>query len=88
MRTTVQIDDDLLEDLRQQARREGTSLAKMVNRVLRQGIQAPRRPGRGRAAYREKTFDMGPPKVPLDKALALAAMMEDEEVIRKLTLRK
>ena len=31
---------------------------------------------------------MGPPRVDLDKALALAAGLEDEEVARKLSLRK
>jgi uncharacterized protein GlcG (DUF336 family) len=88
MRTTVQIDDDLLEDLKQEAHREGTSLAKMVNRVLRRGIQVVRRAGKARAAYREKTFSMGQPKVALDKALALAAMMEDEEILQKIERRK
>ena len=29
--------------------------------------------------YREKAFHMGEPKAPIDKALALAASLEDEE---------
>jgi hypothetical protein len=31
---------------------------------------------------------MGVPRVPLDKALQLAAQLEDEEIVRKLALGK
>jgi len=88
MRTTIRLDDDLLRELRDQARREGTSLARLINRVLREGIAASRQPGKPASPYRGKTFSMGKPKVSLDKALALAAWLEDEEVCRKLGRRK
>jgi hypothetical protein len=88
MRTTVPIDDDLLRDLKEQAHREGTSLAKLVNRVLRVGLSTMRRPEQPKIAYRQKAFHMGPPKVPLDKALALAALLEEEEVHEKPLRRK
>jgi hypothetical protein len=85
MRTTVRIDDDLLRDLKEEAHREGTSLAKLVNRTLRRGVVASEQSGKqARPPYRQKTYCMGEPKVNLDKALALAAAMEDEETIRKL----
>jgi hypothetical protein len=88
MRTTVQIDNDLMRDLKEQAHREGMSLAKLINRMLRLAMGASRHEqGRSRA-YREKTFDMGPPKVSLDKALALAASLEEEEIHEKLLRRK
>lgn len=88
MRTTVQIDDDLLRDLKEQARQEGTSLARLVNRVLRLGMNAARQ-GRGPTPpYREKTHDMGPPKINIDKALSFAAALEDEEILEKLARRK
>lgn len=87
MRTTLRIDDDVLEDLKRRAREERVSLTKMVNRVLRRGLQAfgreqPRRP------YREKTFAMGHPKVDLDRALQVAAALEEEEIREKLARRK
>jgi hypothetical protein len=88
MRTTVQIDNDLLRTLKEQAHREGTSLAKLINQVLRRGISAAdaeRKPPRG---YREKTFAMGAAKVPLDKALALADALADDELQEKLLRRK
>jgi hypothetical protein len=88
MRTTVRIDDDLMRELNEQARQEGLSLAKLINRALRQGmsvLQQGRKPARD---YREKTFRMGPPRVDLTKALALAASLEDGEVREKLARRK
>jgi hypothetical protein len=88
MRTTVQIDDDLLRELKEQAQREGTSMARLVNRVLRRGMSASRQAKTPARPYREKTYDMGVPNVNLDKALALAAALEDDEVIEKLARRK
>jgi hypothetical protein len=85
MRTTLRIDDDLLSELKQLADSEDLPLTDLVNRVLRQGLTT--KPAK-RRAYREKTFSMGQPKVDLDKALSLAASLEDDEVIRKLALRK
>lgn len=87
MRTTTRIDDGLLEALKEQARRDGTSLTKVLNRVLRSGLAASRAPVR-RRRHHEKTFAMGPPSIDLRKALAAAARLEDEEVLRKLALRK
>lgn len=88
MRTTVRIDDDLLRDLKQRAQQNKTSLTKMINLILRRGVvnlgQGPPRKG----PYREKTYSMGIPSVDLTKALALAAELEDEEVIKKMTLGK
>jgi hypothetical protein len=88
MRTTVQIDDDLLRDLKEQAHREGTSLARLINRVLRLGLDTSRQAKAPVRPYREKTYNMGVPNVSLDKALALAAALEDDEVIEKLARRK
>ncbi len=84
MRTTVRIDDDLLRDLKEQAHREGTSLANLVNKAIRRGLRSSDKGGKQPRPYRQKTYHMGVPKVNLDKALALAFAMEDEETIRKL----
>jgi len=47
MRTTVRIDDEMLERLKEQARKEKLSLTKVLNLALRAGIQARHRtPGR------------------------------------------
>jgi hypothetical protein len=84
MKITVRIDDDLLRDLKEQAHREGTSLGRLVNRLLRLGMAASSKADKAARPYREKTHAMGEPKVNLDKALALAAALEDDEVIQKL----
>ena len=86
MRTTLRVDDELFERLKAQARKENVSLARLVNRTLRAGLRAAR-PGR-RAPYRERARAMGTPRVALDKALALAASLEDAEIVRELALRK
>jgi len=88
MRTTVRIDDDLMQSLKALAHREGTSLAKLVNRVLRRGMSAQLQSGRPAHPFREKAFAMGEPRVNLDKALELAASLEDDEVREKLARRK
>ena len=62
------------------------SLTQLVNDVLRRGLDAPdieRRP-----PTRQTTFAMGPPRVDLTKALAIADALEDEEVSRKLHERR
>lgn len=88
MRTTVRIDDDLLRSLKEQAHQDGVSLAALVNRALRRGVEALRHAGKSDRPYREKTFSMGEPKVDLRKALALAATMEDDETREELARRK
>ncbi len=89
MRTTVRIDDDLLRELKAQARRAEISLTRLLNEVIRRGLtSAATGPVKQRRPYRERVFDMGPPQIPLTKALALAAAMEDEEWIKKMALGK
>jgi hypothetical protein len=88
MRTTVRVDDELLEQLKAQARRENVSLTRLLNRTLRAGLKtAPRRPAK-RSRYRERPASMGAPRIALDKALTAAAALEDAEIARELSLRK
>jgi metal-responsive CopG/Arc/MetJ family transcriptional regulator len=88
MRSTVRIDDDLMMELKERARRENVSQSRMLNRLLREGIQASRGQSAKKEQYKESTIAMGTPRVELDKALALAADIDDEEVLRKIALRK
>ena len=88
MRSTVRIDDDLMMELKERARRENLSQTRMLNRLLREGIEASRGRHAKRVRYRETTVAMGTPRVDLDKALALAADFEDEEILRKMALSK
>ena len=88
MRTTVRLDDELIEQLKAKARRENISLTRLLNRALRDGLRAQRKGGSRRPSYREQPLPMGPAKVDLTKALALAAALEDEEIVRRLSLGK
>ncbi len=88
MRSTVRIDDDLMVELRARASEEHISLTRMLNRVLRTGLAAPKRDRARSRPYKQRTFAMGQPLADLDKALTLVAGLEDEEVARKLSLRK
>jgi hypothetical protein len=88
MRTTVRLDDELLEQLKAQARKEKVSLTRLLNRTLKAGLRAGGAHRRAKRAYRERVHAMGSPRVALDHALALAAALEDEEIVRELTLRK
>lgn len=88
MRTTVRVDDELLERLKAQAQEEKVSLTRLINRTLKVGLEAGGRRPAKREIYREQTHALGAPRIALDKALALAATLEDEEIARELALRK
>jgi predicted transcriptional regulator len=88
MRTTVRVDDELLERLKAQARKEKLSLTRLINRTLKAGLEVGRARSPKRSVYRERAEALGAPRVSLDKALALAAALEEEEIVRELALRK
>lgn len=86
MRTTVTLDPDLAAKLRALARERGESFKQTLNDILRRGLSGGGGAGR---PYRLKTRPLGiRPGVDLDRALGLAAELEDAETIRKLELRK
>jgi len=87
MRTTLTLDDGIAAELKEMAHRSGVPFKRIVDQVLRAGIDAARRPTpKGRVRLR--TFALGHPSVPLERALQLSASLEDEEIVRKLRLRK
>jgi hypothetical protein len=87
MRTTVTLDPDVESLLRNRMRERDLSFKEALNQALRQAL-AGTHPDRGQR-YEVPTFRMGfRPEVALDKALALSDESEDEEIIRKLSLRK
>lgn len=89
MRTTITIDDKLAQTLKSLAHRSGRSFKDVVNEALRDGLTATQ--GLPRAQrYRVPVYSMGAVRdgMDLDKALALAAHFEDEELARKLAMNK
>ena len=86
MRTTVTLDADLAAKLKAVARQRGVSFKQALNQAVRAGLGARRE--RPRPLTR-RTQAMGlRPGVNLDKALQLASALEDEEIVRKLEVRK
>jgi len=87
MRTTVTLDPDVEALLRRLMKRRGLSFKAALNQAIRDG--ASQAASKSSKPYALKTFRMGyRPEVALDKALSLAAVLEDEEIVRKLSLRK
>ena len=85
MRTTVRIEDDLLQELKRQAEAQQTSFNKFLNAILRRGLIAPHPE---KVNFRQQVYSMGTPSTNLDKALSLAADLEDGDLLRKLDVGK
>jgi len=87
VRTTVTLDPDVAAKLKEETRARGISFKEALNSSVRRGL-ASAESSSGKP-YRVRTQRMGArPGVDLDKALALAGRLEDEEILRKLALRK
>jgi hypothetical protein len=84
MRTTITLDDDTARLVQEQVRRRGVTFKQAVNDALRAALS----PAEPRPGFRTPSFEMGEPLVALDRALALAGDLEDEELVRKAALRK
>ena len=85
MRTTIDLDESLLARLRDEAHREGVPFRAMLHRVILRGLDDS--PAPKEVTYKVPSISMGQVRegVNLVKALQLAAALEDEEIIRKMT---
>ena len=88
MRTTLTIDDGIARALKELAHRSNKPFKQVVNETLRAGLSTA-------AARQSKRYKVQPaalggvsPGVNLDKALALADAIEDQELATKMQLRK
>jgi hypothetical protein len=87
MRTTVTLDPDVERLIRNAMRERAISFKAALNEAARIGLRGKGLKRGGRFA--QKSFRMGEAQeFRWDKALAVADAMEDEELGRKLTLRK
>jgi len=87
VRTTINIRDSLLQRLKLEAERSGTSLTEWVNLAIEKGLERLS-PQTEVPAFKCLTFSMGEPNFDPDKALRYVADLEDSETLRKLQLRK
>lgn len=79
MRTTVTLDPDTEQLLRERMARRGVSFKQALNESIREANARP-----PRAAEGTRTASLGVPTVNLDRALQVAAELEDEELVRRM----
>jgi Arc/MetJ family transcription regulator len=83
VRTTVTLDEDVAALVAEAMRTRNITFKEAVNEAIRTGL-GPRTRGGGR--FRQRTFALGfRPELDYEKALQLAASLEDEERLRKMT---
>jgi hypothetical protein len=86
MRTTVTLDPDVLQQLKSIARARNVPFKVALNDAVRAGLAAQRG---GSRPFKVQARPMGlRPGVDLTHALRLAGDLEDEEILRKMDLRK
>lgn len=83
MRTTITLDADVAALVKRRMRERGVGFKDAVNEALRTALSVERGD-----VSRTPTYDLGEPSVPLEKALQLAGELEDEELRRRLAIRK
>lgn len=83
MRTTVTLDPDTAALVRRRMRERGISFKQALNESIRAGTAEERE-----APFRTATAPLGVPAVNLDRALQVAAELEDEELLRKMRVGK
>jgi len=80
VRTTVTLDPDTAALIRKRMTERGASFKQTVNDAIRDGLVG----AAGTSGFRTKTANLGVPSVDLDKALQLAADLEDQELVRRM----
>ena len=84
MRTTITLEPDVEALVRRLMRERDLSFKQAVNQAIRTGLTGDDET----SPFRTPTSDLGVATVPLDKALTLAGELEDEHLVRKLSVRK
>jgi hypothetical protein len=89
VRTTLTIDDRIAKALKALAHRSGKPFKRVVNETLQAGLAAGETPAKTRP-YRLKPVSLGGVEAGVDlaKVLHLADALEDDEITRKIELRK
>jgi hypothetical protein len=87
MRTTVTLDPDVERLIRDAIRERGISFKEALNEAARIGLRG--KGLKGARKFVQKSYRMGAAQeFRWDKALAVADAIEDEDLSRKLVLRK
>lgn len=79
MRTTVTLDPDTAALIERRMRERGLTFKQAINEAIRAGLG-----GEEPGDFRTATASMGRSWVPLDRALQVAADLEDDELLRRM----
>jgi hypothetical protein len=88
MRTTLTIDDRIAKALKELAHRSNRPFKDVVNEILRAGLTVQGERKAKPYVVRPAALGGPMPGINLDKALALADAVEDQELAAKMQLRK
>lgn len=83
-RTTVTLDPDTEEIVRQRMAASGASFKRALNAAIREGAAGRRE----QIDFHTPTFAMGVPLVDLDGGLQVAGKLEDAELVRRMRVGK
>lgn len=78
MRTTVTLDPDVEQAVRERMSRHGVSFKRALNDAIRAGLIPRETP------VSTRSVSMGAPRIDVVHALRVAADLEDDEVLRKV----
>lgn len=84
MRTTVTLDAETEALVKKAMRERELPFKQVVNEAIVRGLVGSSSP----TTFRTQTRSMGVARINLDKATQIAAELEDEEIIRKMSLGK
>ncbi len=76
MRTTVTLAADVAAAVEELRRDRGSGISEVLNELLREGLQAHRQ---RRKPFRQRTSDMGTPRLPLDDVAGLLDILEGDD---------
>jgi S-adenosylmethionine synthetase len=82
MRTTITLDPDTEALVKTRMREGALTFKQVVNDAIRRGLAAPA----AADTSPMPTFRMGESAVPLDKAMRFAADLEDDELLRRMSV--
>lgn len=86
MRTTITLNDDLMSKLKEKAYKTGKPLKDVVNTTLYAGLKSLEKK---EVNFSCPEFSLGvQPGFDIDRALDIIETLEDEEIVRKIQLKK
>lgn len=83
MHISLDLADDVRGKLQKLADERGITLDNLANDMVRLGLEKDEEMRRALKPFRQKTYDMGA-RVNLDKAMAVADALCDQEFLRKM----